>query len=199
VDDKKHNQADKADKDALDEGIYTCALDWQAIQTKARLEYADIDNDENGSNEQDQTDLSLEYYHPVTKTWTLFSVQSLDEWRQQLLLARTTVPILLRLPSMYEDPDDNHASSLYSLPTQRMELAIWGLYSELRRQGYVQHDIGTMIRAGKGNEESTLISTREWILLLAETNTALEDLLLSQPGALDHLVECVHCDLVWRP
>jgi hypothetical protein len=93
VDDKKHNQADKADKNALDEGIYTCALDWQAIQTMARLEYASIDIDENGSNEQDQTDLSLEYYKVST------SGGSSCCWGRQRSQSCCACPVCTKIPT----------------------------------------------------------------------------------------------------
>jgi hypothetical protein len=44
----------------------------------------------------------------------------------------------------------------------------------------------------------TIISTKQWIIEQAEKDDFLASLLLSRPGALRHLVQCVHWDRVWK-
>jgi hypothetical protein len=44
-------------------------------------------------------------------------------------------------------------------------------------------------------EDMTIISTKQWIVKQAENDEFLASLLLSRPGALRHLVQCIHWDL----
>lgn len=47
-------------------------------------------------------------------------------------------------------------------------------------------------------DDMTIISTKEWIIQQAEKDDFLASLLLSRPGALRHLVQCVHWDRLWK-
>jgi hypothetical protein len=42
------------------------------------------------------------------------------------------------------------------------------------------------------------ISTKEWVLKRARPQTILRSLILGQVGALDHIVESLHYDIVWN-
>lgn len=47
-------------------------------------------------------------------------------------------------------------------------------------------------------DEMTIISTKQWIIEHAGKDEFLASLLMSRPGALKHLVQCIHWDVVWK-
>jgi hypothetical protein len=78
-----------------------------------------------------------------------------------------------------------------------MEDTITDLVDALKEAGYERSDIKplTMKLTTSGKE----ISTKDWVLQQADKDAAVESVLLGHVGSLDHIVQCLHYDMVWKP
>ena len=77
-----------------------------------------------------------------------------------------------------------------------MEGTIRELVNSLKTSGYERSDI----KAFTMKEKSTIkeILTKDWVLKQAEEDQSVESVLLGYVGALDHIVQCLHYDMVWK-
>jgi hypothetical protein len=78
-----------------------------------------------------------------------------------------------------------------------MEDTINELVDTLKTSGYERSDIKALtMKETSTNKE---ISTKDWVLQQADKDPSVESVLLGHVGALDHIVQCLHYDMVWKP
>jgi hypothetical protein len=119
------------------------------------------------------------------------------EWKPlddiNVLKAGSTVKV--RVPSVY-DSNDASAGASYGSESNSgagMALSIHLLVDELKGGGYERADKYSMRSA-----DGAVIPTKDWVLAAASEKQSLAELLLEQTGALRHIVECLHYDMLWR-
>ena len=77
-----------------------------------------------------------------------------------------------------------------------MEDTIHELIDILKENGYERSDIKAMtMKETKTNKE---IATKDWVLQQADKDPVVESVLLGYVGALEHIVQCLHYDMVWN-
>ena len=77
-----------------------------------------------------------------------------------------------------------------------MEDTINELVELLKENGYVRSDIKALtMKETSTNKE---IPTKDWVLQAADKDPTVESVLLGHVGALDHIVQCLHYDMVWK-
>jgi hypothetical protein len=83
-------------------------------------------------------------------------------------------------------------------PEKSIERMIRLLVKKLQETGYVRSNIKMRILVGRSDE----ISTKQWVILesMGKDNSSqfLRSIILSNAGALDHIVQCLHYDFIWK-
>ena len=150
----------------------------------------------------------LEYYDDGVEEWKpLKDLNALQKFKGM----KQALPV--RVPSMYDeganeeeyDPDEEEYGNddeedLYGggegTRKNKMESNIRELVVILKDTGYVRSD-GKQFTL-KSTADNSEISTKEWVLSQVQDDDSLESLLLGNVGALDHIVQCLHYDMVWK-
>jgi hypothetical protein len=92
--------------------------------------------------------------------------------------------------------DEDMYGQMRNTKASVMEDTINELVSDLKEEGYERSDIKpyTMKLLSNGHE----VSTKDWVLKQADKNPTYESVLLGHVGALEHIVQCLHYDMVWK-
>ena len=92
-------------------------------------------------------------------------------------------------------PDDDDDYNLGTSKVTIMEDTVNDLITTLKASGYERSDVKPLtMRSAEAGE----ISTKEWVLKQADEDPGIESVLLGHVGALDHIVQCLHYDMVWK-
>jgi hypothetical protein len=145
--------------------------------------------------EEFKTDKDLEFFDG--EKWVpLTNVKDIREWKGGM------IRLDIRVPSIYDDVYEETVkaakkkedkSSAYHTD-RSMKDVIRSLVLNCKLAGTVRSGIKPLyLKTGKVE-----ISTKEWILKEADKDPNLQSIILRQAGALDHLVQCVHYDIVWK-
>jgi hypothetical protein len=132
---------------------------------------------------------NLEYY--VGSEWKpLDNLQDLESFK------RSNMPIHIRDPTTFHDEDyDGDGNDNNADENDEMQETIERLVGTLKGSGHVRVSNDTL---KVGNSSHETVPTREWVLAQAASDTALRDLLLSHVCGLDHIVQCLHFDILWE-
>jgi hypothetical protein len=186
--------------------------DEDMLFTKARFDMKDI---QKKVEEVFDSSKNLEYYE--NNAWKpLRDLGNLQKYKGG------KVPLKVRVPELYDDQkmdgddedddegykynegDDDEDDYSYDRDaeddfgggsrTSVMEDTIVDLVSTLKALGFERSDVKPLTLRQGGKE----VATKEWVLQQAEKNPSLETVLLGHVGALDHVVQCLHYDMVWK-
>lgn len=180
---------------------------------KAQLNWADIiaqADDLFGSHQ------NLEYYDG--DDWK--ALVSLDDLKP---LPFTKRPIPIRIPDLFQQDDDllrggdkdddgpfqirkvnahdemarmrKRAERDASLMLQKQtRVAIENLAQRLHESGHVRVSNDTL----NDPQQNRTITTRDWVLAQVARDQRLRSLILSQPRCLQHIVQCLHWEMLWK-
>ena len=112
-------------------------------------------------------------------------------------------PLRVRVRSLYDETfmndkgkphddeylDNDISSSIIIDTIDRLVLA-------LKKSGYERSDSKVLAMTQKSTK--TEILTKDWVLRQAEKDLILESVLLNLTASLDHIVHCLHYDMVWK-
>lgn len=172
--------------------------------TTAKFDLKDI---KNSAEDNFGTSKNLEYYDAGTNEWKpLKDLSALQKYKGK----DQALPI--RVPEIYEndDTDDEEVydsdgefrddimnASDHESRTMKIELTIKELVSDLKQSGYVRSEKNEFYL--KSTTDNNELSTKSWVLKRAQNDDPLlESLILGHVGALDHIVQCLHYDMVWK-
>ena len=103
--------------------------------------------------------------------------------------------------------EENEGSDLRNPGKRRRKSVLPGSQTAIER---VIRDMADILQSG-GYQRSPIkaftledmhqqtIPTQKWVLQEAKKDTTLRSIVLSNPGALQHIVHCLHLDALWRP
>jgi hypothetical protein len=80
-------------------------------------------------------------------------------------------------------------------PQGSLERVIRNLLETLQSHGYERSDIKAFTLRDANDQN---ISTKEWVMKEAEKDTVLTSIILGNAGALQHMVHCLHYDVLWN-
>ena len=154
----------------------------------------DVDHIKEKAMEEYDTSEGLEYLED--QTW-----KPLRDLKDILKYRGGKKPLKLRVPEYYDDtplPEGYVDDPAEQNDTQEdqgyMGDMIKGLVSALKLSGYSRSDVKQNTMRNSNGE----IATVDWILQRAEEDRKLKSMLLGNAGALEHLVEYLHYDFVWK-
>jgi hypothetical protein len=111
------------------------------------------------------------------------------------------IPLKIRVPECYDETPlpEGYMDDPVNLDETDEEEGYWGdmiqaLIKDLKASGYYRSDVK---RDSMENAEHE-IRTVDWVLQRAAENPKLQSMLLGNVGALDHLVEYLNYDFVWK-
>jgi hypothetical protein len=105
---------------------------------------------------------------------------------------------------LIRDPDDDDVP--IDIAAIYLETVIKGLVSKLKEEKYVRCDgaiygennVKIIIYSMLHTETNEKIRTKDYVLQQASRSKDMSRMLLALPGALDHIVKCIHYDLMWE-
>jgi hypothetical protein len=155
----------------------------------------------------------LEYYHYLDRQWKPFRGTD-DPEVTGLYRGKGQPSMPLRLPEEFDDEVDEHPTVHEvvvdgPIPPQRPHehrpaVSVPGvldsLVQYLREHNYERYSPTELARRSLDPEQpwDDIIATKQWLIQRAEQDVDLADFLLSRPGALHHLTQCLHWDRVWE-
>jgi hypothetical protein len=136
-------------------------------------------------------DLDLEYYKDLQWKPLTTDMEDLESFKA------SNTPIPIRVPFLYDESDYNEDKKDgigdVSHPKDEMQETVERLVGELKEAGYARVSNDAL----NDPDTNATVSTRDWVLKQAASDTALRNLLLTHVFALEHIVECLHFDLLW--
>jgi hypothetical protein len=157
--------------------------------TKAKFALGDI---KDKCEEIFETSDTMEYFEEAT--WKpLRTLKDIEKYKGG------KIPLKIRIPDCYDDTplppgylndivSDEEEDNGYIGDT------IKGLVAALKVSGYTRSNIKQFTVENAHHD----ILTRDWLLERAEHDQKLKSILLGYVGALDHIVEFLHVDFVWK-
>jgi hypothetical protein len=147
----------------------------------------------------------LEYYHYRERQWKPFRGTN-DPAATALYRERRSLP--LRLPQEFDDGDtrveEDTVDDPWRPPVRRSAVAVRGvldaLVQYLRAHNYERYSSTELARRTLDPEQpwDDIVVTKQWLIRRAESDDQLAMFLLTRPGALQHLTQCLHWDRVWN-
>lgn len=89
--------------------------------------------------------------------------------------------------------DDDYMGDDY-FGDKAVSAVIRDLIRELREAGWNRPDAAGLLKKESGEE----LAAREYVLQSAKENAGLRDMLVSQIGAMDHILQCLQYDFLWE-
>jgi hypothetical protein len=141
--------------------------------------------------EEFETDKDLEYYNG--EEWLpLTNMDDIKPWKGG------AYALDIRVPSQYDDVYEYTIQSKDKMGSiiegRSMMKIIRSLVLECQRTG-VERSKVKRFHLSRG---TTTVPTRQWVMTAAESDALLRSVLLRRPGALDHIVKCLHLDFLWH-
>jgi hypothetical protein len=148
----------------------------------------------------------LQYYDEDCEEWkALVDLKELEYFRE----GKMSIPI--RVPALFDDTCDHKPGCGHDHDgLVKMRKLDSGGFGPMLKQKELKHTVERLVgnlkdaRYERAPNDSVkdhtgvTTTTRDWVLAQAARDTELRTVLLSQPRALKHIVQCLHFDLLWN-
>jgi hypothetical protein len=163
---------------------------------------------------------NLQYYEQ--KQWrplTDLSTIAMQKYRAGKTILKVRVPEHYDDTPIGEEPDDEHydidgnnTNKYGDIPDDELDLSsiilrgtIQKLVSKLKETNYIRSDgviygekDTTVVYTITNTKTQEKIMTKDWVMQQADKDNELARLLIAIVGSLDHIVKCIHYDILWE-